>query len=73
MGRGASYYFSVILPGIAYLNMRLTAHHLEVHYKTDQLDGNSMIAILYCKLYAKTPTSNKSSSKKIIWLNFPRR
>jgi TM2 domain-containing membrane protein YozV len=32
--------FTIILPGIAYLNMRLTAHHLEVHYKTNQLDGS---------------------------------
>ena len=31
--------FGVVLPIISYANMRLTAHRLEVHYKTNYLDG----------------------------------
>ena len=32
--------FLIILPSIAYLNMRLNAQHLEIHYKTNHFDGS---------------------------------
>ncbi len=31
--------FGVVLPLISYANLRLTAHRLEIHYKTNHLDG----------------------------------
>lgn len=30
----------LILPAAGYLNMRLNAHHLEIHYKTNHFDGS---------------------------------
>lgn len=32
--------FLLILPAIGYLNMRLNAQHLEIHYKTNHFDGS---------------------------------
>jgi hypothetical protein len=32
--------FGVIFPAISYANLRLTAHRLEIHYKTNHLDGS---------------------------------
>lgn len=32
--------FGVITPAIAYASMRLTAHKLEIHYKTNHFDGS---------------------------------
>ena len=32
--------FAGIFPAIAYSSMRLTAHRLEIHYKTNHLDGS---------------------------------
>lgn len=31
----------VILPAVAYVKMRMSAQHLEIHYKTDKFDGSN--------------------------------
>lgn len=38
--------FAAIFPAIAYSSMRLTAHRLEIHYKTNHLDGSQSDSFL---------------------------